>query len=1330
MMKLRTFVLRGLPVLCLVAAMMIAPPDADARSKGKKGKKEGKGGTPELQRVPTNPFEALPNKISNIRFYATNYGIFGHNVGSSQPGGFWPRSSSNAYIYGGGVWFGARKMVNGELKSMSVIGYNPNSGGSWFTPGRTNDPSESANKYRLYFSTDYNPFTGEPNDPADDRAAGVNWPIWDTSTDPSDSLKRNRYFGFYVDDTTQRHRDVFPKGPAIISQEDVFSTYHDGDVSRYEGQDEAGHPLGVQIEQTIYSWGFGTTQEKSVEEITSPYQDMLFLKYVIINRSTDTLYDCYMAPAMDMDIGASGNDRTKIAIERKEDDSLNLGVQWSEGNGESAVYGYIGFDFLESPAVGTDKFIRRDKAVYTEEEQIGLTTFQNWVLEIDPQSSAERYDFMAAGDRDQDDAAGDKRFLMATGPFHMAPGDTARVVIGLVFSPAVPLGVPNGTWSNMQKLLNIDRFAQQVYDNNFQAPIPPDPANLSWRPLDGGVELSWDDRSERSLDLIEGGLDFAGYLVQRRRVPSPKFAPTGNDTIEGWNIGWKTIGRIDLPAIPTDEARYLAARTGNLGVLGPWWRLPMLADTCSDRGFIDSTFVPRIDTVKRPGQADTLVVAKDAQGRTLGRYRKNYCFAFNPYLDQINATLRDYWINAGRGDLAARYETFGGGAFRSLLDTNIRTGVRNAIVAIMDSLTGGHKFVDVGDDNNDGRIETNSTNLALNERLINNVEYWYRLLAFDAGDVASGTSPKLNAGVQGINEVRATPEAPPPGRGTDPVVIMGDNLGGISNFQFMVLDEERLGQLFGGDTLEFEFRPVDFYPLPATSVFLAQLYWYTSEVIVRRRSNGEIISRFYVPYTVGGPNQYKFSDRQDVLDTNLQTGMHAITQTADETDSVFISAKDIQVPYSGTFTADPSQPFFGTNATYKSTFGIAFDFSFIQFGDSLRFGRTGDSTTRDNPFTRQGSSNTNLVARQQYLGFTSSSAPIAMPSIGQVKLQVEFLPGGQETIVFQKQGRTYTFPNVPYLTTRVTNINSYERQIIDPVTGQTTTQTVSYNGEFPLDPNASIYADTAKSAETLIRLIDAGNSGLFAYGWLDLEGLTQRTSPIQRARFTATSPVRPIGTTGHYYVGTVTGTDDQGASHTLTFTHRLVANGADVYLDFAGMGSPEAPVLPKHVAPAIGTQDFAAGDKVTIDFTGGTLGLPQPGAKVLVAIPDPKPEIISAETGRNYSDEMLEQIKVVPNPYLVSHVGQRANSESMIYFTRLPERCTIEIYTEAGELLQTIDHESTPDGRRAVNAWDIITKANRKSASQLLIARITTPSGAEVIKKFAIVVGGFRIVGG
>lgn len=1262
-MTLRTFIRAGLAFVCLL--LMAVPADAETRNKSKKKAKDPKS-TPALQRVPTNVFESIRSKISNVEFFATNYGIFGHDVAGGDPGGFWPRRSNNAYIYGGGVWFGGQKRVAGELKSLSVIGYNPNSGASWMTPGTIDDPSESPTKYRLYFSTDYDPFSGEPLDAADDRAGGPNWPIWDTN--PGDTLKYNRYFGFYADDTTMRNRATFPKGPAIVSGEDVFAVYKDTDLGRYSGEDEAGHPFNIQIEQTIYSWGFGPDQFPStpVSEITRPYKDMIFLKYVIINKSTDTFFNCYMAPAMDMDIGAAANDRNKIVIERAEEDSLNLAVQWSEAESGGKTYGYIGFDFLESPGVDTANFLR--KGLVPASEQIGLTTFQNWILEEDPNSPAERYEFMAAGDRDPDDAPGDKRFLMSTGPFHMAPGDTARVVLGIMF--AYGRGqIPNGTFDDMEKILAVDRFAQQVYDQNFLAPTPPARANLDWRPLDGGVELTWDETSERSVDVVENGLDFAGYLIQRQRVPTSAFTPT--DTLEGWNLGWKTIARIDLPTFPNDTVRLLASRNGSSGALGAWWRVPFLMDTCTSN--------PRL-----------------------------FCFAFNPYDDRSTATLREIYQASGRGDLVAKYEGRGGRE-AELLNQPISQIVRDAIVAIVDSITGGHRYVDVGDDNGDNRIVTDETDLSKNERLINNINYEYRLLAFDAGLASEGTTPKLNEGVFGINHIQATPEAPPPTRGIEPFIVSETGLGGISDFRFMVLDQDRLGQLFGGDTLEFEFRPLDLYPLTG-SYYTAQVLFYMHEIIVRRRSDGRLVTRFIVPYIFN--NRFAFSDRGENLD--LQ-------------DTVYRFNPDLAVPFAGTFTADPNQPYFGTSAVYKNTFAIAFDYLFTQYGDSLRFGRFRDSASRDNPFTRQSAGNTNLVGRTQY---TSASAT-PLPSIGQIRPEVEFLPGGTETITTTKQGKTYVFENVPYLTIRVKNVAAYTREVIDPTTGQPTSVTTNYDYEFPMDPNSKIYGDTSKTGEVLTRLIAPGSYGLYAYGWLNLHTATpdQRRSPIRRASFTANSPIRPLGTPGRYYLGPVSGVV-QGTSETATleFTHRLLVNGAEILIDQAGMASVETQFNSRHMPETPPTRDFAVGDKFTVDFTGGVAGLPQPGAKVLVAIPDPKPEIISAETGRNYSSEMLDQIRVVPNPYLISHVGQRANSASELYFTRLPEKCTIEIYTEAGEQLAVIEHEASPDGRRAVNAWDLITKAGRKSASQLLIARITTPSGAETIKKFAIVVGGFRVV--
>ena len=315
--------------------------------------------------------------------------------------------------------------------------------------------SEGINKYRLYRATDYSPNSGRPLDANDVAQGGPYWPIWDTS--PTDTLKANHYFGEYIDDVTQRSLATYPKGPAFISGEDIFSTYKDTDVSRYDSAVvltafAQGYPLGIQVEQTDYSWGAGQ------------YANFMFIKYVIINRSQDTLQECWMAPALDMDIGTATNDHNKIAIDDMLEDSLNLAVQWSEA--ESKKYGYVGVDFLESPAVNQQGFIRKDRNVYADEEQLGLQTFRNWTIEIDPKTPQERYDFMSSLNRDGDKDPGDKRFLMATGPFNMLPGDTARVVVGIIFAYGSGT-TPTGQWTDMQNLIALDQFAQTVYDNNF-----------------------------------------------------------------------------------------------------------------------------------------------------------------------------------------------------------------------------------------------------------------------------------------------------------------------------------------------------------------------------------------------------------------------------------------------------------------------------------------------------------------------------------------------------------------------------------------------------------------------------------------------------------------------------------------------------------------------------------------------------------------------------------------------------------------------------------------------------------------------------------------------
>ena len=54
----------------------------------------------------------------------------------------------------------------------------------------------------------------------------------------------------------------------------------------------------------------------------------------------------------------------------------------------------------------------------------------------------------------------------------------------------------------------------------------------------------------------------------------------------------------------------------------------------------------------------------------------------------------------------------------------------------------------------------------------------------------------------------------------------------------------------------------------------------------------------------------------------------------------------------------------------------------------------------------------------------------------------------------------------------------------------------------------------------------------------------------------------------------------------------------------------------------------------------------------------------------------LERIRVVPNPYFITNRAVTAEGTDKIFFTHLPPRCTIRVYTLVGELVREIEHES------------------------------------------------------
>jgi len=95
----------------------------------------------------------------------------------------------------------------------------------------------------------------------------------------------------------------------------------------------------------------------------------------------------------------------------------------------------------------------------------------------------------------------------------------------------------------------------------------------------------------------------------------------------------------------------------------------------------------------------------------------------------------------------------------------------------------------------------------------------------------------------------------------------------------------------------------------------------------------------------------------------------------------------------------------------------------------------------------------------------------------------------------------------------------------------------------------------------------------------------------------------------------------------------------------------------------------------------------------------------------------LEQIRVVPNPYVVSAAWERGLHVRKLRFMFLPPECTIKIFTTRGELVAVIEHT---DGSGEED-WNITSYFNQDLAYGLYIYVVETPDGRKKIGKFALI---------
>ena len=339
----------------------------------------------------------------------------------------------------------------------------------------------------------------------------------------------------------------------------VWTVYNDLDESKtLPASRFLSDPIGLEVHNTM--WAYNRTD---------PLGNVIFKRVRIIYKGTATtpadafIDSMYIAQFADPDNGSSRDDYVGC------DTTLSLGYVYNSKTTDGTYFNRFGlpppaggFDFLQGPLVPgspTDsalfdlKYRKGDKNLpmtaftfFSGSGSARVTpppfnpgtptgTWYNLMGGFEPRpeyparnplkdhlGSVTKFELTGdpvrgTGDLDgsptaanpQRFIAGDRAFVMSSGPFTMARGDTQEVVVALV------AGLGADYLSSVSVMKFNDRFAQNAYNNLFDLPTMPVPT-VTVAELDKEIVLTWGEHRER-VEQIEnesrGGYRFEGYNV-------------------------------------------------------------------------------------------------------------------------------------------------------------------------------------------------------------------------------------------------------------------------------------------------------------------------------------------------------------------------------------------------------------------------------------------------------------------------------------------------------------------------------------------------------------------------------------------------------------------------------------------------------------------------------------------------------------------------------------------------------------------------------------------------------------------------------------------------
>jgi hypothetical protein len=103
------------------------------------------------------------------------------------------------------------------------------------------------------------------------------------------------------------------------------------------------------------------------------------------------------------------------------------------------------------------------------------------------------------------------------------------------------------------------------------------------------------------------------------------------------------------------------------------------------------------------------------------------------------------------------------------------------------------------------------------------------------------------------------------------------------------------------------------------------------------------------------------------------------------------------------------------------------------------------------------------------------------------------------------------------------------------------------------------------------------------------------------------------------------------------------------------------------------------------------------------------------------STNSLDDLIVVPDPYIVTNAWETNEFGKRLMFANLPSVCTIKIYTLLGEYVDTVEHGGAGQTSAGYAFWDMRTHNEQFIAPGVYLYHVETPDGDETLGRFLVI---------